>query len=190
MTEDPFKNKQERLAVKIEIARPEDWKKYKEIWLQAIKSPEREMFASTYELIREEEKRVDEEWQGDIFKGDKLRSDMFVLLSWKDFEVVGMNRAEEEEPGVWYLSSAYVKPEFRGGLGTRMFATRLKEILKRGGRKVTGAVKKNNLRNIHIAEKFGFKIVGETGSGQGYLIELDLTDEKVIKKIDDVLNAG
>ncbi len=166
--QDNFKSQQEQSDIKMEVAKPENWEAYKELRLLAIGKTKS---GPDDEQIIEEEARSKEEWQKDLSGENK-----FLMLSWNGTEAIGMGLAEEkDEKGVWKMWSGYVKPEFRGGVGKRMFEARLNEIRRRGGKKVTLYVKSENKRSIHIAESFGFKKMGTGASKDLYLLQLDLT---------------
>ena len=98
---------------------------------------------------------------------------MFIVLSWADSKAVGMGRAlEEPEKGVWRMGAVYTNPDFRRkGFGTKMIATRLEEIKRRGGKKVLSSAQSSNKDSINRIESFGFekddKVVVRVGS-QGY----------------------
>ena len=186
MNEDPFKSKQERSSVRIEVATPRYWKEFKKLRLEAITGPDSKMFGvDTPEKLAQEQERTDLGWQEEMALKDK-----FVMLAWMGKEAVGMGRAKKmEAPGVWYMYAGYVAPKFRGGTGKKIFATRLKEIIKRGGKIVRMKAHLINLKSIGLAESFGFKKVAESPE-DGVTMELrDLKSPEVVKKIEEVLNT-
>ncbi len=183
-------SKQEQLDVRVEIAKPEDWEAYKEIRLMAITGNDAEMFGVTSDpsRVKEEQSRGDIEWKKNLSS-----TDMFIVLSWINTQVVGMGLARKrEEKQDWYMGHGYVKENFRGmEAGKKMFAKRLDEIRKRGGTRVTIGVKAYNNTSIHIAESFCFTKVDDGVSLIGlYMVLEDLNDPKVITRISEVLNAG
>jgi ribosomal protein S18 acetylase RimI-like enzyme len=179
---------QEKLNVKIEIARPEDWEAYKKLRLLAVTGQDTDMFGVTPEEAEQEKTRSDREWQVDL-----SRDDMYILFSTKGSEAIGMARIKKTgEDNVWSISSIYVKPESRGGVGRKLYAASLSEIKKRGGIKVEVGINVVNSKSIGLAESFGFKNVmfSDSKGRKWNELDLDLTNPEVIKKISDVLNAG
>lgn len=202
MNENPFENptpKQEKfeapagpeqLEIKMRIATSEDWKAYKDLRLLEISGKDREMFGSNLKMRIKEKIKSDQQWQHDL-----SRKDMFILLSLNNSGPVAMSLAAEDhkisEEGVWHIGWAYVKEDFRGkGIQSKMIAARLLEIKARGGKKVTALVKFNNKKSLDNLEAFGFKNVGSSEHDE-FLMELgDLDSPELIKKIEEVLNAG
>lgn len=194
MEENPFKNK-EKLAIKIEIATEKDWEACKDIRLEAITSEDADMFAITSEKVKKEQGKNENDWRKDL-----QRDDLFVVLSWNGSQAVGINLVLKKKEEVWHAEFGYVKKEFRSqGIHTKMLARDLSEIIKKGGKKVTGNVLADNVASLNVCEKFGFKkindqlekVVLESGTEHDFFrMELDLTNPEVIKKIDNVLNAG
>ena len=179
----------------IRIATEKDWQAYRDLTIEAIDSPDSEMLGfipgdkkSESEKQREKAK-TERQWKKILEK----RDDMFVLLSWSGSKIAGFNAAIRKRNNNWYIHSGYVSPEFRGGLGKRMFAARLNEIRNRGGIKVWFDVKSNNGKTVTIAETFGFEEVFDEGSffPKEFRMELkNVNALEVIKKINEVLNAG
>lgn len=192
MNQNPLENRkpnQEKLTVRVEIATEKDWKAYKDLKLEAYTGPDKEMFGANSLKIAKQLARTDQSWKRDLFSND-----MFVVLSWESSEAIGMGIAEKRDRivrGGWHINSGYVKEGFRGrNIQSKMIAKRLEEIINRGGEKVTLAVKAVNLASIHNAESLGFKKVEKGSSENGFFMELDLTNEEVIKKINEVLDEG
>jgi hypothetical protein len=186
----PAQNKQEKLAATMEILEiptPKVLEAIEELRLSAAADPEDAFFLAIPNVNKTKEQLHKE--AEEMFGEGK-----FVILCWNGDEPMGVCRAEKHEvrgEGVWYIGSDYMKKNFRGhGFGQKMLATRLDEIRKRGGIKAVGIVKKINTRRMHIARKFNFKAVAQNKSGEGYVIETDLTDSEVISKINEALNAG
>ncbi len=189
MNEDPFKSKQERSSVRIEVATPRYWKEFKKLRLEAVTGRDAKMFGvnvNTPEKLAQEVGRTDLQWQEELVLKDK-----FTILAWAGKEAIGMGRAERfEKLGVWYMFAGYVRPEFRGGLGKKIFAKRLKEIIKQGGGIVRMRSKTYNSVSIGLAESFGFSKKFEDTSDDEVVMELrDLKSPEVVKKIEEVLNT-
>ncbi len=144
----------------------------------------------TPERLAEQQLRADPEWQKEFPLGD----DRFTLFCLVQKEMVGVGSAgiiHMPKIGVcWYMHSGYVQEKFqRMGIGKKLFAGRLNEIIKRGGGRVIIAVKRDNYRSIQLAVSFGFEKLDDDYSKEGFYMALEnVNDEEVIKKIKDVLN--
>ncbi len=183
MDQDPFK-KAEDLDIRIEKATPDDWEVCKELRTLALTGKDARMFGATPEMITEEEARSEKEWREDLSNPDTI-----FVLSKLDSETVGFGRAIRREKNNWHMGWAYTKESFRKkGLGTKNSEFRLKEIIKRNGKKVTMGIMTDNLDSIKIAEKLGFikkgpevKVMKGENKDIPYtwqMMELDLTKQK------------
>jgi len=196
MKQDPLEKPQlykERFDIKIRLATAEDWQAYKDLRLEAINGPDALMMGFVPKSERDDAKRemeinkTEADWRKDL-----SREDTFCVLFFSGTRAVGMGWAKKNKrEGNWQMFSGYLKKEFRdSNIGKKIFATRLKEIMVRGGRRVTLAVKADNNISIHIAESFGFKRVGENNDTFGFFMTLeDVNNPETIQKIDEVLNA-
>ncbi len=188
MDSNPFKDKEKVKPTfeVVDIPTPEVLKAIKDLRIAVAQDSEEAFYLVT--TPEKEEVMTDEERSKEFFGENK-----FVLLSRNGAELVGMNRAEEQDKGQWYVGSFCIKKEFRGRLGEQMFARLVKEIMDRKGTKITAAVKKKNNRTTNAALRMaGFKMIGANSpfpSG-GFDMELDLTDPKIIEKVLKALNAG
>ena len=184
MTENLFKNREERLAIRVELAKPNDWEACKKIRLHSITGPEAIVMGMTPERLQEEMNKTEEQW-----REETSSEEMFSVLSWDGSEPVGLGRAKKVEEGLWRVRNGYVNEKFRGiGIQPRMIALRLQEIIKRGGNKAVTGIRTDNPVSLHNVYKFGFKIV-DVQDEVWATLESDLTDPEVIKKINEVLNA-
>ena len=177
----------EKLAVSVRLATssPEDLEAFKELRHLALTGKDSEMFgmSSHPEQVEEERNRTDLE----------LSENKFIVLSFESSRAIGIGIARKrEKEDDWWMGAGYIREDCRGrGIGKKMFAKRLQEIINRGGRKVTLAVKAVNAKSIHIAESFGFKKVDEGASDEGFYMQLEnVNNPEVVKKINEVLNAG
>jgi len=166
----PPKNNLEKSPV-IEIATEKDWEAFKKIRLDAIaKDPE--AFGSSPERLLKESNRSEEEWK-DILKKDS----QFILLAKNGLEPIGLEVTRKgKEENEWHTLSVYIKEEFRGlGIGKEIFEKTLEEIRKRGGKKVTLNVNRNEAQEAarNMYEKHGFKIIN-TDAYNFYDMELNL----------------
>ena len=141
--------------VRIELAKPEDWQAYKNIWLDALKkSPE--AFQSSLEKF---EKRSDEAWQADL-KNDK-RIFVFAKTDSTFNGIKSIASAIDEQTGAWLISRVYTRPDFRGqSLSEKVLKEVLEEVKKRGGIKarltVRNGPKQEPARDVY-RRKLGFK---------------------------------
>ena len=184
MSEDPFKNRQERLDVRVELAKPEDWQEVKRLRLESITGPSASMFGLTSEKTRLEIEKDDAEWIKET-----ASDTMFSVLAWKGSKTVGLGRVRLVSGDVWWLRNDYVvSSSERMGLHKKMIALRLREIIEgRKGVKAGVGIEKTNDVSLNNYKYFGFSITDEDDFG--YSLELDLTQPKVINKINEVLNA-
>lgn len=162
--------------VQVDIARPADWRIYRDLRMAAINSTEVGVFRP--KQVEKDRAKTDTEWQRDVF-----RDDMFVLLLRHGSKAVGMAVAKKtDREGVWYITSAYVLPEARGaGAGKKMAAARLLEIARREGKKVEYYIQHQNRIAVTIAESLGGRKVGTYK--EWVQMETDLTDAAVLTLI-------
>jgi len=196
MQEIPLENKkptQEKLDISVRMANKEDWPVCKELRLLSITGPDADMLGLTLEKKQEEMNKTDTEWELETSSDT-----MFSVLACNNSQAIGLGRAMQEEEGVWRIRNGYVKPAFRDmGIQQKMLALRLSEIMKLGGFKAVTGIKINNPISFHNAEKFGFKEVDPARkaialgplASKWHMLESDLTDPAVIKKINEVLDA-
>lgn len=174
--------------IEVKLATQDDWKACKDLRLESI-TLYPEVYGLTEEEFEEENNQSDEEW-----KKETDSETMFSVLAWDGSKAVGLGRTRRINNNSWFIRNGYVKKEFWGrGLQPRMIALRLLEITKRGGIKAITGVKVDNNKSIKNLESFGFKTF-QTKLQNGeefYMMELDnLNSPEVIKKINEVLNAG
>ncbi|MBU0998936.1 GNAT family N-acetyltransferase [Patescibacteria group bacterium] len=191
MNEDIFKN-QEKLNVKIRMAKPEDWKELRDFRLEIINNDGKKMGVQDDE-IPEIKNRTDQDWKN-IFL-EKENQFTVVLVS-TDSKIIGIGRADRWEKA-WYLGYLFVRKEFRGiGLSSKITAARLNEIRSRGGKEVWTFIKEGNTESLRNARSFGFEkdntFLPEESQGLDKdickMILINVNDPKVVKKIDEVLN--
>ncbi len=152
---DPKKENKEVLAVKVEIATPENWEAYKKLRLKAVTGEDAEMLNSRE--VKRDRSKGDDEWKKDLEHNEET----FFVLAWNGNEAVGMGKAYNLGEGVWNLGAGYVEEELRGkGIGKKVWIARIEEIKKRGGIKVVTGIKYKNEKSLRVAESLGFKKVG------------------------------
>jgi ribosomal protein S18 acetylase RimI-like enzyme len=190
-------NDSEKLGIKIELATPDDWESCKRMRVELLSSSDASMIVNVKSEIdkklKKEEVKKEKEWKEELSDKNK-----FTFLSKNGSEVIGMGRAKQKKKGTWVLYSGYIRKEFQGkGIGKRMFALRLKEIINRGGIKALVGVRINNDKSMNIAKYFDFKtknILSASMMAKKILLpkwkvlEADLTNPEIIKKIENVLN--
>ena len=193
---DAKRNTNETLDFKIELATPDDWEVCKEMRILALSSDDGDMLGVTpenrEEILRKENEKGEKEWREELSDPNKL-----IFLPKNCVEPIGLSRATQAKEGIWDLHNSYIKEEFQGkGFGKKLFATRLKEIIKHGGVKARGFLVLNNDKNLYVAESFGAKVINKISAIAKYgtrtikynVIEINLTDPEVIKKVNEVLN--
>ncbi len=156
--------------IKIEIATEKDLKMYRDLRRLAITGKDKEMFGSTPEMVASEDNRPEKEWLEDITSPER-----FIVLAWGSGEPVGMGSVIKKEEA-WYMRSFFVREDFRNmGAGKSIWEAGLKEIQRRGGKKVFLHVRNGNDIPKHIFESFGFKKTKDDDTaGVGYFMELTL----------------
>lgn len=186
MIEGPF-NKNENLKIKASIATENDWEDCKRLRIQEISGEDSEMFGYIkQEDIEKEENKNKEDWKR------RLTSEkQFSTLIHLGNKAVGFGNAIDKGNDLWRIRWGYTDKEFRGlGIQKANIALRLKEILKRGGKKVESGVVAKNMTSLSNLVFFGFKIsekhtVEEIDEVYSYTMVIDLTDEEVIKNINN-----
>ena len=175
----------EKLDISVRMAMPEDWEECKKIRIRSLTGPEGRMLGVTPEILEKILNQTEEEW-----RAETNSATMFSVLADSKEHIVALGRVKKEERDTWRIRNAYVEPEFRGqGIQSKLIALRLQGIITRGGKKATTDVRPGNQRSSDNLKKFGFKAIGEIDD-DWQTMELDLTNPEVIKRIDEVLNAG
>ena len=191
-------NNSEKLDIKFRLAGPDDWEKCKKIRIMSLASDDGRMLGVTAKnkekLLKKEENKSEDEWRAELSDVNKI-----TFLPENGEDSIGISRATKARNNAWNLHNTYIEKAFRDkGFGKKLFAERLREIIKRGGTEARGFIKIDNITNLHIVECFGAKIVNKVFALTKYgirsknykVIELDLTNPEVIKKIGEVLNEG
>lgn len=204
MNENSFENKksiEQGPLVSIDIATEKDWEYYRDLKLKFIANEEDKNMLGITEVKIVEWKENSENpdfWKKEI-KPDNLK---FVLLAFEEpedgqvkekREALGTISAKStSEKGVWYIYSSYVRSDIRRkGLGEAILATCLDEIELRGGDRASMLVNIENEKQLSLISKFYFRIDKDRKIFRDESsFSTDLTDERVIKKINEVLNAG
>lgn len=174
--------KLEKLAVIVELAKPEQWQDLANIRLGALKSDPDSFFGK---LIPVKIPSVDDEaeWKSHLEGGGE-----FFMFAKSGSEVVGMVGAyidyeEKDAPeGLWCMKWAYVKKDFRNrGVGEQMYNAWLEELKKRGIKKA-GAFLLNKNKSfdtvMHLMTKIGFHEVKPAPYDHCVRLDINLEAEK------------
>ena len=185
-SEQSFVSSQEKnkfLFTKPEIIREEDWEKYKNIRLDAVKN-DPEAFSSSLE---KELKKTEQEWRKDLSDTDNK---FFVTIDniANNKEAVSMAGAIKVEESMWRVLSVYTKVDFRKkGFSEEIIKKILEEIKNiKNGKEVYLFVNKSEKQEsaIKLYEKLGFKIVSLKSAIEKYkkiswyVMELKLNEDK------------
>lgn len=198
ITPDGNKNSSEKLDIKIELASPDEWESCKKIRIKSLNSEDIDKLAGSNKSLKEqleiEIAKTAEDWKSDLSDINKM-----TYLSKNGNEIIGIGRAKKlNEKGSWEMYNAYLKKEFQHkGFGKKMFAIRLREIIKRGGKKAVLCIKFDNQESMSVAKYFGGEIVGKISAVTKYrmmsdawkMVEINLTEPELIKKINDILDT-
>lgn len=174
----------EKINVNVELATEKDWETYKKLRLLAIDSDTEGVFGPT--KVQIDLAKTDDDWKRDLAP----RDDMFVVLSRNGSEEIGMGIAGRvtDSDEMWYMGSSFTKKEYRRqGAGKKNLSKRLNEIIKRGGTIAVGGIKIGNEESMETLKSLGFEKYSEDKTW--IYMQLDLTDQKTIQKINGILNS-
>lgn len=136
---------------------PADWKKYKDLRLEALlKDPE--AFGESHAKAA---KRTNEEWQ------EKMKdAASYIFVARDDEDYVGMAAAFQEKGEkilhIAYVWGVYLREEYRGrGLGKKLMQAVLDEAKKNSEiKKINLNVNTKQTAAVKLYESFGFQIAG------------------------------
>lgn len=178
MEESPFRKK-ERIPFTVEVAKPEDWRAYRDIRIEALtKNPE--AFGATLEDAL---KRKDLGWKFDLSDSNRR----FYVLAKSGSGISAAKSVagafEKEYEKSWHIIGVYTREEFRGqGLSRKVIEKILAEAKNKGGIKatlnVTENIEQEPARKLYA--DLGFSLIGRMEEdGEPYLIMgKDLSDIK------------
>lgn len=144
----------EELDITVSIPTSEQWEEYKYIRLRAV-TLGREAFGLTDEIVKQEQERPESKWREFL----QMKNAFPVLARHKE-KVIGFGRANQSDsdPEAWTIHSLFIEPEYRKrGIPEKIFAARIKEIKKRGGKKIYVSIEPTKKSVIEVATSFGFK---------------------------------
>jgi ribosomal protein S18 acetylase RimI-like enzyme len=158
--------------------KPEEWKLYQRIRLEALLM-EPQAFSSQYAEVVQ---RPDFHWQERLIEAQAGKKS-WLLFAKQNGQLIGMIGAScSEASNVVEIISVYVTRKKRGqGIATALMAAILEEVRKAGiFRKAVLTVNADQAAAVALYRHFGFRIVGEkTGvmgdgvSYLGYLMEME-----------------
>jgi ribosomal protein S18 acetylase RimI-like enzyme len=144
---------------------PEQWQRYREIRLEALRE-EPQAFGSSY---AEMEQRSDTYWQerlADAAQGETSR----LLFAQEGERLIGMIGAfYDETQENAHIISVYVSKAARGkGVGKALMASILSELGKKAGmRNVVLGVNQEQTAAVALYRQFGFEVASELEEVQG-----------------------
>lgn len=167
----------------IKSLKPDEWQKYREIRLEALKTNPL-AFSNTYEDVI---KFPDEKWRKQLKQSQK-KAGTFFLFAFDGDKVIGMNGVYwNNKPVTKHIAEifgVFVNPKYRGqGIGRRLMEDIIKEIKKNPQfTKIKLGVNIKNAPAMKLYKSCGLKVVGrlekELKFGKKYYDELLL--EKII----------
>lgn len=146
----------EKLDLKVEIAKEKDWEDYKTIRLEAIEA-EPLAFYVTKSRKENDLNKTEEEWKKDL-----IGVNTFVVLAKNGDAPVGLAHAliRDLEKEQWGIRSVYLRKDFRGGgSGEKMMNLIINEIKRRKGKEVVLNVADTQKSAKKLYEKLGFKML-------------------------------
>lgn len=156
---------------------PEEWQKYREIRLEALKTNPT-AFLNTFEDVK---KYPEEKWRKQLEQSQK-RDGAFFLFAFDGKKVIGMNGVYwVKKPVIKHVAEVFgvfVNPNYRDkGIGKRLMEEVISEIKKNPQfTKIKLGVNAENIPALKLYESFGLKIVGklekELKFGERYYNEL------------------
>lgn len=143
------------MEIKIKKIDKSDWKKYKEIRLEALKN-DPSAFGSSYEL---ESKRSDEDWQKRFEDSDLQESKKLFYAAQSNEQFVAIGGAFRDENNEWNIIAIYTKPEKRGmGVGSKLLSSILDDLKGRNIPKIFLRVNVNQAAAVLLYKKLGFTV--------------------------------
>lgn len=130
-----------------------DWKKFKEIRIEALRTDERAYGAS----YADEVQKPDERWQEGLARTEKP---LFFIE--QDGRYIGMAGAKPIEDGVYMLIAVYLMKEFRGkGLAQELIKTVEEDLKNKGIKQLDLMVNKEQVEAVNFYKKLGYEVIKE-----------------------------
>ena len=149
-------------AITINQLNPDEWQKYKDIRLEALKiNPT--AFANTYEDVLT---HSDEKWKEQLEQSQK-KDGLIILFAMDGDRVVGMNAFHwANKPVTKHIAQifgVFISPDYRGkGIGKLLMDGIISEIKKNSQFiKITLGVNAENTSALKLYESLGLKVVGK-----------------------------
>lgn len=145
--------------IKIDSIYPDDWKKFKSLWLEALTdSPQ--AFSHSYKELAD---RTFEKWQEKIKKySDKKSKDKIIVAKDRN-NFIGMMGFFEKREGAANIYAVYINPQYRGKKISDMLMKALLNFIKQepSFREIELSVNKNQKAAIGFYKRNGFTIIEE-----------------------------
>ncbi len=153
----------EQHVITVKTAGPEDWRDYKEIWLEAVeKNPEAFSIDADPEDVRRETYRRDKHWKAHLKDPNAIT---LLLKDNKDTKGLAMAIDKSEiQRGLWRIRHVYISPAIRGQhAGEKLMVEILEKIKERGGKQASLNVMDNpeQIPALKLYEKLGFENKGK-----------------------------
>lgn len=134
----------------------DDWKKYRDIRLEALKE-DADAFGSSYNEYKDKD---DLYWENKASLLEEKNGKSFICVVLDDNNFMSIGGAYQDENNEWNIVAIYTKKEFRGlGAGSLLFEKILEELNNREVKKVFLKVNAKRDSAVSLYKKFGFKIL-------------------------------
>lgn len=148
--------------IKIASLPPKEWKKYREIRLEALKTNPT-AFLNTF---RDVKKYPEEKWRKQLEQSQK-KDGAFFLFAFDEGKIIGMNGLYwVKKPVTKHIAEifgVFVNPNYRGqDIGKKLMEEIISEIKKNPQfTKIKLGVNAENIPALKLYESFGLKVVGK-----------------------------
>lgn len=144
-------------SMRIVSVQADDWEKYKQIRLEALKT-DPSAFGRSYE---EAARRTDEQWKDQTIENTEKPHERKLFLALQAETPVGCVGGFRRTDGVWVLNAVYVSPAFRGkGISKRLMQTVLENIQAEPEATVIElTVNVERIPAVKLYQRYGFVII-------------------------------
>lgn len=144
---------------KIISAQEADWKKFKDLRLEALQT-DQVAFGASY---KDEVLKSDERWKEGLARTEKP---LFFIEA--DNKYIGMIGAKPVENGIYMIIAMYVLKEYRGqGLAQQLIKIIEIELKNRGIKELDLIVNKTQAEAVNLYKKLGYRLIRETEEKMG-----------------------